>query len=360
LNNLLNGCVQLKQRSNEANYVRIFSDSGCYSFVGRVGGAQSLSLMKPGRGTCLINGIIQHELLHALGLFHEQSRSDRDTYVRINTQNIQPGAAGNFNKYSANVISHYGQPYNYRSVMHYSAFAFSSNGQPTIVPTDSSVPLSSLGQRQGAAPTDINKIRRMYGCSGGVTTTTTATTTTVATPSSCSGCCAVTGPAAGQQCVFPFTFRGQTFNQCTLVGNNPGETEPWCSTAVNANGVHISGQGNWGFCSAGCGATTQAPASTTVGVRNCPPGNNNANCCTAASPCSTGEGDCDNDSHCQGALLCGSNNCRDFDASARQWMDCCDACVDRWNQNWCERLKNRGRCNRQFVRARCQKTCGIC
>lgn len=75
-----------------------------------------------------------HEIGHALGLFHEQSRPDRDEYVTIKQQNIRSGAAGNFAKYSREYIDTHGTPYDYGSIMHYRATAFSANGQPTIVP----------------------------------------------------------------------------------------------------------------------------------------------------------------------------------------------------------------------------------
>lgn len=60
----------------------------CWSTVGRNGGQQLLSLSVYG---CMDRGIIQHELLHALGFHHEHNRSDRDEHVRINWENVPEG-----------------------------------------------------------------------------------------------------------------------------------------------------------------------------------------------------------------------------------------------------------------------------
>ena len=48
----------------------------------------------------------------------------------------------------------------------------------------------------------------------------------------------------------------------------------------------------------------------------------NWNCCSPESPCGIGEGDCDAEYDCAGALVCGSNNCpSDFPSST---YDCCE------------------------------------
>ncbi|PWS22732.1 hypothetical protein DKP78_16835, partial [Enterococcus faecium] len=81
------------------------------------------------------------------------------SHVRIIYENIIPDKKDNFKKINTNNL---GTPYDYGSVMHYSRFAFSRNGQPTIVPIpDSNV---AIGRATEMSKWDIDRINRLYGC----------------------------------------------------------------------------------------------------------------------------------------------------------------------------------------------------
>ena len=88
-------CMQFVERSVESSFVYILPGEGCFSSVGRQGGVQVVSL---GSG-CVQHGVVLHELLHVLGMWHEQSRYDRDQYVRILWQNIAPGKEDQFARF---------------------------------------------------------------------------------------------------------------------------------------------------------------------------------------------------------------------------------------------------------------------
>lgn len=147
--------VRFVQRSDQSNYLSIFSGSGCWSQVGMSGGEQALSL---GRG-CQVKGVAIHELLHALGYWHEQSREDRDQYVQINWDNIRSDRESQFRKQSELGIG----TYDYRSIMHYGAWAFSANGEPTMTPLKDGVRHEDLGQRQGMTDKDAFALNEIYG-----------------------------------------------------------------------------------------------------------------------------------------------------------------------------------------------------
>ena len=113
-------CIKFVPRTSERGYINIMKGGGCYSSVGRTGSKQDVSL---GRG-CVYTGTVIHEFMHALGFFHEQSRTDRDEYVTIKFENIRSNMAYNFKKYGQDRIDHLGAEYDTCSIMHYGPTAF--------------------------------------------------------------------------------------------------------------------------------------------------------------------------------------------------------------------------------------------
>ncbi|VFJ12896.1 M12 family metallopeptidase [Candidatus Nitrosocosmicus franklandus] len=146
--------------SSFPDYIRFERRDGCWSYVGRQGGKQIISLAD-GCGT----GSTIHEICHALGCWHEQSREDRDTFIRINWENIQDANRHNFNQHITDGDD-VGQ-YDYCSIMHYPATAFSKNGQPTIQVLRTDLPCgAAIGQRNGLSDGDIAAINLMYPRAG--------------------------------------------------------------------------------------------------------------------------------------------------------------------------------------------------
>ncbi len=127
------------------------SQDGCWSEIGCRGGEQLVSL---GDGCTVGNAI--HEIGHTVGLWHEQSRKDRDIFVTIAWANIIDGMRHNFDQHidDGDDIG----AYDYGSIMHYPSNAFSKNGQATIVAKSS----EPIGQRQALSKGDIAAVQSMY------------------------------------------------------------------------------------------------------------------------------------------------------------------------------------------------------
>jgi hypothetical protein len=143
------------QRSSQTNYINFVKSTGNSSSVGMVGGAQNLNLYNYNTP-----GIIIHEIFHALGVMHEQCRTDQSSNVVIHPENIPDDKEYNFNQVSVSSYSNHGN-FDFESIMMYEPYAFSSNGQPTITKLDGSTYQTSY-PAANMSPTDISGINQLY------------------------------------------------------------------------------------------------------------------------------------------------------------------------------------------------------
>lgn len=142
-------------RGQEDAIVFLTGKEHCHSYLGRVGGHQPIFLSpKCGQGEIL------HEMLHALGFIHEQSRGDRDRYVQILWQNIKPEFRSQFDIVpTAWMGATKDTPFDYNSIMLYRANSFAL--RPDLI--------TMQGITGGIAPFedelstgDLDRLSRLY------------------------------------------------------------------------------------------------------------------------------------------------------------------------------------------------------
>lgn len=146
--------LRFRARTTEANFITFQLGGGCSSHVGMRGGEQFINFA----AGCLFGQTV-HEICHAAGLWHEQSREDRDNFVTIHFGNIIPGMEHNFNQQitDGDDIG----SYDYGSIMHYPRNAFARNPvNDTITPKPNASVV--IGQRAGLSPGDIRAINALY------------------------------------------------------------------------------------------------------------------------------------------------------------------------------------------------------
>ncbi|XP_069105763.1 high choriolytic enzyme 2-like [Argopecten irradians] len=165
-------CFRIITRAEAARgepHIRIRNRRRCASFIGRnIRRSKNQRfqdlLMAP---KCRTTRIFTHQLLHALGLYHEHTAPNRNSNVRILYSNISPYFWYHLNRIPWNRYSSLERetPYDYLSIMHYGPTAFSQNGRITIRPKRNvKRNIARIGRSSVMSSLDKSRIRQMYNC----------------------------------------------------------------------------------------------------------------------------------------------------------------------------------------------------
>ncbi|XP_003738915.2 astacin-like metalloprotease toxin 5 [Galendromus occidentalis] len=152
-------CIRFKPRSGERDFILIKKGKGCNSYVGRQGGQQEVSI---GEG-CESFGVVVHELTHSLGFHHEHNRSDRDQYIKIYMENIDPQYGSQFRKKSPNE-NRLINAFSYDSIMLYGSKSFSKSKRKPSMTKLNGETLTEVHHKKGLSKSDVERIRKLYSC----------------------------------------------------------------------------------------------------------------------------------------------------------------------------------------------------
>lgn len=152
-----NTSIKFIPRNNHQNYLHFRTTlENCFAQLGFIGGKQDVAL-SPSCGEIEI----LHEIMHALGFFHEQNREDRNQYLEINWRNIPEEFAINFKKIPNTILTGVDVEFDFESVMLYPPFAFAIiQDEFTMRKVDGE--LYQINRRGGLSDKDLKKIKFAY------------------------------------------------------------------------------------------------------------------------------------------------------------------------------------------------------
>ncbi|CAB3408122.1 unnamed protein product [Caenorhabditis bovis] len=160
-----NSCIRFIPRTNQRDYAEIQNQKGegCYTSIGRFPGRNIIMLESNDDSSCIHEDTVIHELFHAIGLWHEHMRADRDQYIQVLYQNIDPSQYAQFDKLSQRDATTYNIPYDYLSVMHYEESAFAKPGKISMLTKDNKFQ-KIIGHPKDASASDYMKVCSIYQC----------------------------------------------------------------------------------------------------------------------------------------------------------------------------------------------------
>ncbi|KAK0428970.1 hypothetical protein QR680_011113 [Steinernema hermaphroditum] len=132
---------------------------GCYSGIGRGSGVglQEVS-------ACDAYYTSTHEVGHALGFMHEQSRWDRDDYINVDLDNVKKNKKHNYNKRDKDENNNFGKQYDFRGIMHYTDGAFALDDTKTVMFARNPGYQMSIGSDEYPDYGDIYEMNMQYSC----------------------------------------------------------------------------------------------------------------------------------------------------------------------------------------------------